>query len=127
MVDYLADAINTIRTNEHIGRRECTIRSTKLIRAVMDVMKGGSYIGGYEEFDDRHVRMMKVSLSNRINKVGVIKPRSAVTKNNIRDYESRYIPSRDFGMLIISTPAGLMTNKEAKEKGTGGRLIAYVY
>ena len=127
MVDNLANAINTIRTNEHIGRRECTVRSTKLIRAVMDIMKSRSYINGYEEFDDRHVRMMRVSLSNRINKVGVIKPRNSVNRSNIRDYESKYIPSRNFGMLIISTSEGLMTNKEAIEKGIGGRLIVYVY
>jgi small subunit ribosomal protein S8 len=127
MTDRLSEAINTIKTNEHIGRQSCVLRSTKLIRAIMDIMQRNSYINGYEEFDDRYMKMMKVSLSNKINEIGVIKPRLAVTKDEIQQYESRFIPSRDFGILIVSTSHGLLTNKEAKEKGTGGRLIAYVY
>ena len=34
---------------------------------------------------------------------------------------------QNFGLLIISTPDGVMTNRDAKEKKVGGRLIAYVY
>ncbi|MGD0511047.1 MAG: 30S ribosomal protein S8, partial [Candidatus Micrarchaeaceae archaeon] len=40
---------------------------------------------------------------------------------------SRYIPSKDFGILILTTPKGIMTNKEARENKIGGRLLAYVY
>jgi small subunit ribosomal protein S8 len=31
------------------------------------------------------------------------------------------------GAIIVSTPQGLMTHREAKEKGIGGRLLAFVY
>ncbi len=127
MVDRLSDAINTIKTNEYIGRGECAILSTKLTRAVIDVMLRNSYITGYEEFSDRYVKKLRIFLANKINEIGVIKPRIAVTNGSIQQYESRFIPSRDFGILIVSTSQGLLTNKEAKEKGVGGRLIAYVY
>ncbi len=126
-MDRFADAINTIKTNERIGRRECNLYSTKLIRAVLDVMKKEAYIDGYEEFKERHVSMIRVRLSNKINGIGVIKPRYPITKDDIQRYESRYIPSKDFGILIISTPEGMLTNKEVKERNIGGRLIAYVY
>jgi len=66
-------------------------------------------------------------LSNRINAMGVVKPRYAIQKDTIQKYESRYIPSKDFGILVISTPKGLMTNREARQKMTGGRLMLYVY
>lgn len=127
MADRLSEAINTIKTNEHIGRQECTIRSTKLVKAVIDAMVRSSYIKSYDEFNERYARMMKLSLSNKINEIGVIKPRLAVTKDEIQQYESRFIPSRDFGILIVSTSQGIFTNREAKEKGVGGRLIAYVF
>ncbi len=126
-MDRLADAINTIKTNERIGRRECTLYSTKLIKAVLEVMKKESYIKDFEEFNEKRVSMARVSLSNKINNIGVVKPRYALTKNDIQKYESRYIPSRDFGILILSTPKGIMTNKEAKEQNIGGRLLMYVY
>lgn len=126
-MDNFADAINAIKTNERIGRRECILNSTKLIKAVLDVMKKTSYIKDYEEFKDEQRSMLKVMLSNRINSIGVIKPRYSVGKNDIQKYESRYIPSRDFGILIISTPKGVMTSRDAKASATGGRLLAYVY
>ncbi len=127
MMDRFADAINKLKTDERIGRRECILYSTKLTKAVLDVMKRESYINSYEEFVDGKIRRIKVQLSNRINGVGVIKPRYSVGNGEITRYETRYIPSRDFGILIISTPKGMMTNREAKEAGIGGRLIAYVY
>jgi len=42
-------------------------------------------------------------------------------------WEKRFLPAFDFGLLIVSTSQGVMTHKEAREKGIGGRLIAYVY
>jgi small subunit ribosomal protein S8 len=127
MVDRIADMINTIKTNERIGRPECILLSTKMSRALLDVMKRTSYINGYEEFNEGRIRMARVALSNRINNIGVVKPRVAVKAGEIQRYEMRYIPSRDFGILVLSTSKGLLTNKEAKEQKTGGRLIAYVY
>ena len=126
-MDRFADAINKIKTNERIGRRECTLYSTKLLRAVLEVMKREKYINDYEEFTEGRIKRIKVGLSNRINSIGVIKPRYSVKSEMISKYESRYIPSRDFGILMLTTPDGIMTNKEAKEKRIGGRLLAYVY
>lgn len=126
-MDRFSDAINKIKTNERIGRRECELYSTKLVRAVLEVMKRESYVNDYEEFTDGKFKKLRVRLSNRINHMGVIKPRYAVSHSDIQKYETRYIPSRDFGILILTTPKGIMTNKEARAGKTGGRLLAYVY
>jgi small subunit ribosomal protein S8 len=126
-MDKFADAINKIKTNERIGRQECVVDSTKLMKTFLDLLKRESYISGYEEFVDRKFKMLRIKLANRINSIGVIKPRYAVQCAEIQKYEMRYIPSGNFGLLIISTPQGVMTNKQAKEKSTGGRLLAYVY
>jgi small subunit ribosomal protein S8 len=126
-MDRLADAINVIKTHEWMGRRECTVNSTNLLRSILEVMKRESYITNYEEFKEGKVSKIKIALSNKINKIGVVKPRYAVKKDAIQKYEARYIPSRDFGILVLSTPHGVLTNKEAKEKKTGGRLLLYVY
>jgi small subunit ribosomal protein S8 len=127
IVDRFADAINKIKTNERIGRMECTLYSTKLLKTVLDVMKRESYIKDYEEYTEKRIKMVKVMLSNKINSIGVIKPRYSIQNDTIQKYESRYIPSKDFGILILTTPQGIMTNKEAREKHVGGRLLAYVY
>jgi small subunit ribosomal protein S8 len=126
-MDRFADAINKIKTNERIGRMECTLYSTKLLRAVLEVMKRESYIKDYGEFTEKRIKYVKVILSNKINSIGVIKPRYAVQNESIQKYETRYIPSKDFGVLILTTPQGIITNKEARGKKIGGRLLAYVY
>ncbi len=126
-MDKFADAINKIKTNERIGRGECVIDSTKLMRTVLDLLKREAYIDGYEEFVDKKFKMLRIKLANKINNIGVIKPRYAVQCVEIQKYEMRYIPSENFGVLILSTPKGIMTNRQAKENSTGGRLLAYVY
>lgn len=126
-MDRFVDAINKIKTNERIGRMQCTLYSTKLLRAVLELMKKESYIKDYEEFTEKRIKYVRVYLSNTINSIGVIKPRYAVQNESIQKYESRYIPSKDFGILILTTPQGIITNKEAREKRIGGRLLAYVY
>ena len=42
-------------------------------------------------------------------------------------YLERYLPAKNFGILIVTTPEGIMTHREAKERGIGGRLLAYMY
>ncbi|MEM2907506.1 MAG: 30S ribosomal protein S8, partial [Candidatus Odinarchaeota archaeon] len=46
---------------------------------------------------------------------------------DIDKWESEFLPSKDFGILVVTTPRGLMTHIEAREKKIGGRLLAYVY
>ena len=127
MVDVFADAINKIKVYENNGFDECEVSSTKLIRAVLEKMKDNNYISGFEEVKDGRFSKLKVSLSKKINDIGVIKPRYAIKLDEFQKYETRFIPSKDFGVLILSTPKGILTNREAKQNKTGGRLIAYVY
>jgi len=56
-----------------------------------------------------------------------IKPRFSVKKEQIEKYRRRYLPSRNIGIIIVSTNQGLMTHEEAMEKSTGGSLVAYFY
>ena len=125
-MDRLAEAINVIKTHERMGRAECVVNSTKLLKSVLATLKKESYITDFEEFKDGKITKIRIKLSNRINSMGVIKPRYAIKKDMIPKYEARYIPSKDFGILVLSTPQGLMTNREARERMTGGRLVLYV-
>ena len=127
MPDLLADALNKIKVYENTGRAECTVPSTRLLKNVLATLKSNGYVTEAEEFVDGKFKKLRVTLSNKINDIGVVKPRHAVTVGEYQKYETRYIPSRDFGILIVSTPNGIMSNKDAKEKHFGGRLIAYVY
>jgi small subunit ribosomal protein S8 len=127
MADLLAESLNKIKTYELLGREQCTVASTKLVKNVLMTLKQNGYVKEVEEFQDGKFKSLRVSLANRINNIGAVKPRHAVKVSDYQRYETRYIPSKDFGLLIVSTPAGIMSNRDAKEKRIGGRLLAYVY
>ncbi len=128
MMDTLANALATIMNNEVRGKRECIIYpASKLIANVLRVMKEHGYIEDFEFIDDGRTGKFVVKLLGRINKCGVIKPRFPVKKDEFEKWEEKYLPSRNIGLLIVSTPHGVLSHIEAKEKGIGGVLLAYVY
>ncbi|MEM0200876.1 MAG: 30S ribosomal protein S8, partial [Candidatus Micrarchaeaceae archaeon] len=116
-----------IKVCENIGSYDCVVPSTKLVKVVLETIKKNNYIDDFQEVTEGKFKVIKIKLSKKINDIGVIKPRHAVSTKEYQLYEKRYIPSRDFGFLILSTPKGIMTNKDAKNYNIGGRLLAYLY
>lgn len=127
-MDTLANGLITIMNNELRNKRECVISpSSKLLGRVLRIMQLNGYIGEFEFVDDGRSGKFKVQLLGRINKCGAIKPRFAVKVDEFEEWEKKFLPSRDVGILIISTPKGVLSHREAKEKRLGGRLTAFVY
>jgi len=127
-MDVLSKGLTTILNNELRNKRECVISpASKLLGKVLRVMQLNGYLGEFEFIDDGRSGKFKVQLLGRINKCGAIRPRFAVKVEEIEDWEKKFLPSREMGLLIISTPNGVLSHKEAKEKRVGGRLLAFVY
>jgi small subunit ribosomal protein S8 len=126
--DPLSDAMTVIKSSEMVGHAECTIHpSSKLIGHVLKVMQEYGYIGNFEYVEDGRAGKFRVTLIGNINKCGAIRPRFATRKNEMDKYESRYLPAQDFGVLILTTTKGVLSHRQAKEEGVGGKLLAYVY
>ena len=125
--DSLSNALATIMNAERVGKRECLIRpSSGLIKKVLELMQTNGYIGGFTESKERKENIT-VSLLGQINKCNSIKPRFSVQNAEFEKFENRFLPAKDFGILIISTSKGLMTHNEAKKRKIGGKLIAFCY
>ncbi|MHA1583072.1 MAG: 30S ribosomal protein S8 [Candidatus Baldrarchaeia archaeon] len=128
LLDPLADALSNIMNHELAGKKTVTIKpASKLVGEVLKTMLQEGYIGEFEYIDDGRAGKFRVQLLGRINKCGVIKPRFPVKKKDFEKWEKRYLPAHDIGILIVSTPQGVMAHKEAIKRGIGGRLLAYVY
>ncbi|MEM1538508.1 MAG: 30S ribosomal protein S8 [Candidatus Nezhaarchaeales archaeon] len=128
MQDTLSNALSTIMNNEAVGKSECLVTpASKLIAGVLKVMLKEGYIGNFELIDDGRQGKIRVQLLGRINKCGAVKPRFPVKLEEYDKYEKRYLPSYDMGLLIVSTPKGILSHKEAKALRSGGVLLAYVY
>lgn len=131
MMDTLANALATIMNNEMRGKREAIVMpASKLIANVLRVFQKEGYIGEFEYIDDGRWGKIKVQLLGRINKCGVIKPRISIKYRELLkmpQWLRKYLPSRDIGVIVLSTPHGIMSHREAIMKKTGGIVLAYVY
>ena len=131
VMDPLANALTTIVNCEMRRRKEAVIwPASKLIAMVLRTMQKYGYVGEFEYIDDGRWGKIKVQLLGRVNKAGVIKPRFSVTYNELRSmpyWLRRYLPSRDIGILVISTSKGVLSHREALDMRIGGVLLAYVY
>jgi len=126
--DPLANVLSYINNHEKLGRKEIMVgNNSKVIRKVLDILNSNTYVGAYTEIDDGKGKLLNISLLGNVNKIGVIKPRFNVKKDDYEKFEKRYLPAKDFGIIIVSTSKGMMTHNEAKEQGLGGRLICYCY
>ena len=128
MNDTLSAALSKIMNAEKAGKSEVELRpSSKLLEAVLQILKDKRYIGDFNVTKDSHGSRVTVQLIGEINKIGPVKPRYSLTIDEMEKFERRYLAAKDFGFLIISTSQGVMTHNDAKNSSIGGRLIAYCY
>jgi small subunit ribosomal protein S8 len=126
--DQLSNVLSQINSYEKVGKKEVTTKSnSKIIKKVLSIMQEYKYLGSLEEIKDSKGDLLRIHLLSTINKTGVIKPRFSVKRETYEKFEKRFLPAKDFGILIISTSQGMMSHTEAKKKGLGGRLISYCY
>lgn len=126
--DTLSNALSKLNQYEKLGRPECTITpGSKIIADVFGIFKKFGYIKGYDRIKEGKKEEFKIKLSGTINECCVIKPRYAIKKTDFEKFEKRYLPSKDMGILILSTVDGIVDHNKAKEKKIGGKLLAYCY
>ncbi len=125
--DTLSDVLVTIKNADLLGKASAVVPASKLIGNVLKLLTEKGYLNNYEFSDDGKGGEFVISLNGRINSCGAIKPRFSVKLKDMETHEARYLPAKDFGILILTTPYGVMNNDQAREASTGGKLLAYVY
>lgn len=131
VINPLANALTTIYNNEMRRNKQAIIMpASKLIINVLRVMQKEGYIGEFEYIDDGRWGKITVQLLGRINKCGPITPRYPLTYRqmiDLPDYIKRYLPSKEIGIIIVSTSKGVVSHKEAVRMRVGGVALGYVY
>lgn len=125
--DPISDSLSKINNAVKALNKTVTMKNSKLMIKVLDVLKENGYVGSYEIVADGRQGLINVNLLGTINKCFAIKPRYPVKIEELEMFERRFLPAKDFGVLIISTNKGLLTQKQAKELNVGGTLVAYCY
>lgn len=121
--DVVADALNQIMNAKRAKKTVVTInRHSKVLIGVLEIAKKIGYIANFKTNGTE----LEVEIG-KLNECRAIKPRFYVKKDGLDKYMRRYLPSRNMGVIIVSTNQGLMTHHEATEKHIGGSLVAYFY
>jgi len=127
-MEPLSNMLSSLLNNEKRHKHECIVYpASKLMGQVLRVMQKYGYVGEFEFIDDGRGGKFKVQLLGRINDCGSVRPRFSSRIPELEKWGKRYLPSRDVGILVLTTPKGVMAHKEAREGAVGGQLLGYVF
>jgi len=127
-IDIISNMFSAINNAEAVRKSEVILSpSSKFALEILGILKREGYIKDFQLIEDGRGNKIKIKLMGKVNKCRAIKPRFPVKKDEILEYAKQFLPSRDLGILIISTSKGVKTHKECLEEGLGGVLVAYVY
>jgi len=126
--DPLSSALSGVDNAESVGHLSHTVEpASNTIGSVLEVLYDRGYVDGFEFVDDGTAGRFEVELKGAINETSAVKPRYSVAADGYEKWEKRYLPARDYGALIVTTSHGVMSHYEARDRGIGGQVIAYVY
>ena len=129
MQDPLADMFTRIRNAQARAKRSVAMMSSKKKVAVAEVLKKEGYISDFEIESEGLKEQLIVHLKYYEGSA-VIESIQRVSKPGLRIYRSKDelpIVIGGLGVAIISTSAGLMSDREARAKGMGGEVLCAVY
>ena len=125
--DVLSDIMFSLNNADKLGKKECIVPASNEIKNVLKILQEEKFIGNFEFIDDHKSGKFKIQMVGKINHSRAIKPKFSVKKEGFEKWETRFLPSKNLGILIITTSSGVKTQITAKEEGIGGKLVAYVY
>ncbi len=130
MTDPIADMLSRIRNAQAARASEVLIPFSKLKRAVAAILEREQYLASFGETEVAGAAHLVLRLKYNTEGRPVISRLKRVSRPGRRVYSKKdELPKvlNNYGLALISTPAGLMTNKEAKKRGLGGEIICEIY
>jgi len=128
MTDPIADMLTRIRNGQKARKVSVSMPASKEKEAIASVLKDEGYISGYEVTGEGAQKSMSVELKY-FEGAPVIEKVRRVSKPGLRVYKSKEdLPKvlGGLGIAIVSTSAGVMSDRVAREKGVGGEVICTV-
>ena len=130
MTDPVADLLTRLRNANSAHHDTVSMPSSKLKTGLAEILKREGYITDWAVEDARVGSTLTLSLKYGPNRERSIAGLKRVSKPGLRVYaKSTEIPHvlGGLGVAILSTSSGLLTDREATQKGVGGEVLAYVW
>ena len=127
--DTIADMLTRIRNAGQMKYANVAVLNSKMTREIARILKEEGYINDYSSNEE--TKMLDLSLKYGENKKErVITGLKRISKPGLRVYAKHDELPRvlnGLGIAIISTSKGIMTDKEARNAGLGGEVLAYIW
>ncbi len=130
VTDPIADMLTRIRNANQMKYKEVEVPSSKIKLEIARILKDEGFIEDYKSVVKDENQMILVNLKSGSKKERVITGLKRISKPGLRVYANvEEIPTvlNGFGIAILSTPKGLMSNKDAKRNNLGGEVLAYIW
>jgi small subunit ribosomal protein S8 len=130
VIDPIADMLTRIRNGLMLRKTFVLVPSSRIKKAIAQILLDEGFIQGYEVTDERPQPNIRVWLKYDNKRRPILTNLKRVSKPGRRVYKGkRDLPwvLSGMGVAIISTPRGLMTDREARRQGVGGEILCYVW
>jgi small subunit ribosomal protein S8 len=127
--DPISDFLTRIRNAQKARHKRVDIPSSKMKVAIAKIMKEQGYIGEYEVIADNKQGILRISLRYHNGRAPFDKI-TRVSRPGIRRYTASSEAPRvrsGLGVAILSTPKGIMSDKEARKLNVGGEVLCTIY
>ena len=127
--DLVADALTMVRNAYKVRKDDVLVPHSKVLSGIAGILKSEGFIDNFKEVDLENRKKIKIylkyarrrSVINRIMKISTPGKRVYVDKKRIPRVCAGY------GVAVISTSQGIISDKEARSRGLGGEVLCYVW
>ena len=130
MNDPVADMLTRIRNAVQVERPFVDVPQSKLKTSIADALQREGYIWDYEIIEQQPQNLLRINLKYGPNGERVIQKIRRASKPGRRVYTTvREMPEvlNGMGISILSTPRGVLSDREAKKEGVGGEVLCIVW
>lgn len=130
MTDPIADMLTRIRNGNNAKHEIVDVPASNMKKEIAQILVDEGYIKGFDVIDDGKQGIIRIQIKYGKNNERVISGIKRISKPGLRVYVNKdEIPKvlGGLGIAILSTSRGILTDKQAREKGVGGEVICYVW
>ena len=130
ITDPIADMLTRIRNANSAKHKTVDIPASKMKTAIAEILFKEGYIKSFEIINNETQGIIRITLKYDEKGNRVIDGIKKISKPGLRVYAGKEeLPKvlNGLGIAIVSTSKGLKTDKEAREAGIGGEVLAYIW
>ena len=128
--DTIADMLTRIRNANSAKHDSVDIPASNMKKAIAQILVDEGYVTSFQVIEDGKQGIIRVALKYGANKSQVITGLRRVSKPGLRIYtntEDMPRVMKGLGIAILSTPKGIMTDRQARREHVGGEVLAFVW